>query len=194
MAQVLLVRHAEPDWSLATSRGWLGPAVDLVPLTTAGIGQAEIVAANLAAAGVCRVVSSPIPRALQTAGIIARACAAPLGVAFDLREWLPDIGMAWGGINDVRRAYDDMVRAGGIRTDDSPSRWEALPAVRERAVTAIASYLPSTETIAVVCHEVVIYALTGEPSTPHAGIRRLETTGLLADREGSVSAAHRRAQ
>ena len=69
--RLFVVRHAEAA---------PGEPDDLRPLTDAGRATARAVAASLAAEGVELVLSSPLLRARETAGEIARAAAAPLEV------------------------------------------------------------------------------------------------------------------
>jgi broad specificity phosphatase PhoE len=171
---VNLVRHAEPDWDLMQRLGWRGPAADLVPLTRDGLAQAAATAAALHATGAKVVVSSPMPRALHTAAIVAAAARLPLMVEFDLREWLPHVEFAWRDSEDARVAYEDMIAAGGEREPGSPARWEPLSSVRSRSLAAIRRHAGNGKTIIVVCHQVVIHSLTGHQKTPHAGIRTIE--------------------
>jgi broad specificity phosphatase PhoE len=171
---VHLIRHAEPDWDLVERMGWRGPAADLVPLTETGLAQAAATADALNGIGAVLVVSSPMPRALHTAAIIAAAAGLPLAVDFDLREWLPHLDFAWRDSEDARIAYEDMIAAGGEPDPDSDSRWEPLSAVRSRSLTAIRRHARNGHPVVAVCHQVVIHSLTAHQKTPHAGIRTIE--------------------
>jgi hypothetical protein len=75
----------------------------------------------LCATGAAIVVSSPMPRALHTAAIVAAAARLPLTVELDLREWLPHVEFAWRDSEDARVAYEDMIAAGGEREPGSPA-------------------------------------------------------------------------
>jgi broad specificity phosphatase PhoE len=173
---VHLVRHAEPDWDLVQRLGWHGPAADLVPLNQDGPAQAAVAAEALRDTGAAIVVSSPMPRALHTAAIVAAARCLPLAVEFDLREWLPHVEFAWRDSEDARVAYEDMIAAGGERRPSSPARWEPLSAVRSRSLAAIGRHVRNGQPIIAVCHQVVIHSLTGHQKTAHAGIRTIELT------------------
>lgn len=153
--------------------GWRGPAADLVPLTESGLAQATTVAKDLCGVDATIVVSSPMPRALHTAAIVAAAAGLPLAVDFDLREWLPHLDFAWRDSEDARIAYEDMIAAGGQRDPANPARWEPLSAVRQRSRAALRRHAKNGPVIA-VCHQVVIHSLTGHQKTPHAGIRTIE--------------------
>jgi broad specificity phosphatase PhoE len=176
---VHLVRHARPDWDLACELHWGGPAVDLVPLSLEGVTQAHDAAERLRGVNAARVIASPMPRALETAAIIARVLGLPLSVDFDLREWLPHTRFSWWTLDDVRAAYADMLaktpKDGAAPEPEPPHAWEPLERVRLRATAAMRRHVRSTdETVIVVCHQVVIFALTGEEKTPLAGSRRIE--------------------
>src|SRR5262249_38594628 len=56
------------------------------PLSAIGRGQAERIGARLAGAGVGRILSSDLPRAVETAEAIARHTGAPLGFDAELQE------------------------------------------------------------------------------------------------------------
>jgi len=162
------MRHGDTDWQQVEARGWRGPLNDFAPLTERGRQQARQ-AADAFAPGLDLVVSSPMTRAVETACVLSAVLDAPVRIALDLREWLPDETLSWATAEEVRIAYADMLRHGGVRPEGHPLRWEPLPAVQARARAAIAA-LPRDLTILVVCHAVVIYALTGQENTEHCGV------------------------
>ena len=57
------------------------------PLTALGVQQAQALAAALAGKGIARIYSSPVLRAVQTAGIVATALGLPVTYTEALREW-----------------------------------------------------------------------------------------------------------
>lgn len=66
-ARICIIRHGETDWNTAgVLQGWLD-----VPINDVGRRQARQLATDMADAGFCRIYSSPLCRALETAEIIA---------------------------------------------------------------------------------------------------------------------------
>jgi len=168
-----LMRHGEPDWGLVAGEPWRGAANDLAPLTSRGQEQAREAADLLRADPPALVLSSPMTRALQTAAIIAGTLSVELQVELDLREWLPDESYQWTSVSEVVSAYDEMLLNDGVRPDDS-CRWEPLASVRSRATNVLEKYASDGTSVLVVCHEVLIHALTGEQRTEHGAMRTLQ--------------------
>lgn len=166
------MRHGEPDWDLVDGDHWRGAANDLAPLTRLGEKQARQTADLLHRDAPSLVLSSPMTRALQTAALVATELSVALKVDMDLREWLPDDSYQWTSASEVLIAYKEMIGNGDVRPNDS-CRWEPLAAVRARAVRVLKPYAMSDISVLVVCHEVLIHALTGEQRTAHAEVRRL---------------------
>ena len=96
MAMFYLVRHGEPDYDTVREAGFRGFGVDFAPLTERGVAQAENAAQDPRLKTARLIVSSPYPRALQTAQIISRATGLKVAVELDLREWIPDDAAADG--------------------------------------------------------------------------------------------------
>ncbi|HEX2923305.1 MAG TPA: histidine phosphatase family protein, partial [Chloroflexota bacterium] len=67
--RLLLVRHGQTDWNLD---GRYQGRVD-VPLNGAGLEQAALLARDLAGRQIDLLISSPLRRAMDTAGAIAEA-------------------------------------------------------------------------------------------------------------------------
>jgi broad specificity phosphatase PhoE len=119
----------------------------------------------LAGVGATAVVASPMTRALQTAAIVAVRLGLPLSVQFDLREWLPDDTFSWRSAEDVRAAVADRDAHGGEWPDGEQRTWEPLSQLRERCAAALQTALaglPGHEVVIVVCHQMVIWSLTGD--------------------------------
>lgn len=86
MPTLFLARHASPDWSRTDIPYFVPPGP---PLSPQGLEEAQALAAFLAAAGVQRLLTSPLERCLHTAQIAAAAAGAPWEVVDGLREWQP---------------------------------------------------------------------------------------------------------
>jgi broad specificity phosphatase PhoE len=143
-ARILLVRHGETDWNV---EGLVQGRSDL-PLNERGREQAHEVAAALEGRDIRLVISSPLRRATQTAGIIAAA----LGLdRFDVDADL------------VEQAFG---RAEGRRWADATAQYpDGVPGVEDRrsvvarAAEALERWAVPGQAIAVVTHRGVINAL-----------------------------------
>lgn len=187
MESVYLMRHGEADYRPVSDRGWPGAAADLAPLSDLGVEQARLAADGLASKGATAVVSSPMTRALQTAAIVAVRLGLPLSVQFDLREWLPDDTFSWRSAEDVQAAVTDFDAHGGQWPDGRPRSWEPLSQLRDRcsaALRAALSSLPGHEVVIVVCHQMVIWSLTGHRETRPGQWRTIPAPADRADPVG----------
>lgn len=84
MLEFLLIRHGQTDWNV----GQMVMGRQPIPLNDKGREQARDLGAFLAGAGLSRVITSPVLRALETARIIAQAAG---GVAVEEEEGLSEI-------------------------------------------------------------------------------------------------------
>ncbi|MEJ2287046.1 MAG: phosphoglycerate mutase family protein [Deinococcales bacterium] len=159
MARFLLIRHGQADYELAEIRRLKGLGRDLVPLTPAGVRQVEATATSLPALAL--LLSSPMTRALQTAAILAGRLGVPLQVEYELHEWLPDLTGTYDGVEAVRLAHEDYVRCKGEWPPGERRAWEPRSAVVSRATAVLRRYEHVGGHVGVVCHGVVIDALTG---------------------------------
>lgn len=92
MTTIHLIRHGEPDWTLAAGGNLKdkedGCAAHIVPLTQTGIGEIEQASDSLVAEDYQLVISFPMTRAFQSATVISRILDLDLRVEFDLHEWV----------------------------------------------------------------------------------------------------------
>jgi broad specificity phosphatase PhoE len=178
--RVYLVRHGkvENPRKIVYGRmaGWT--------LSEEGRRQADAAAQRLAAEGVSAVYTSPLERAAQTAELIARACAAPLGVREDLTE--AALCARWEGLRwrDVRlkrtREWLTYLRR-PLEMRDVPEPLSALAQRMEAAVRALAAAHPG-ERIVAVSHgdpiRAAVLALTGRDLGGLHGLR-VPTGGIV---------------
>lgn len=162
---VTLLRHGRADYAAVVDR-FIGHGRDLAPLTVAGIGDAERAAATLTAAPPDQILSSPMTRALQTAMIIGRRLELDVVVEIDLHEWMPDDRQRWADVTLVDDALDDLRRCGGEWPDGTTRHWEPMSAMRRRARPAIDRHTDAGDLL-VVCHSMLIEALTGRAGCGH---------------------------
>jgi probable phosphoglycerate mutase len=147
MAEVVLVRHGETEWSKA---GRHTGRTD-VPLTAEGRLQAERLRAQLAGRGFSLVLTSPLSRALETcqlAGLGPRAERCD-----DLLEW--DYGSYEGVTTDeIRRA-----RPGWTVFTEGATGGETAAQVGQRVDRVIARIRPSAGDAVLFAHAHVLRIL-----------------------------------
>jgi broad specificity phosphatase PhoE len=157
-----LMRHAETDWTLVNERHLVGAANDLAPLTELGVTQVEAAVQQIRPLGIRLILTSPMTRALQTAALLSRALHLPLGVEFDLHEWVPDRTYRWSTPEEILALIEDMRRHGGEwPVGEARPLWEPMSAVRQRSLAVLTRYSDATYPIAVVTHGGVVESLTG---------------------------------
>lgn len=142
-----IVRHGQAVGN--TSHRFIGWSD--VPLDDRGSAQAEAVAPRLASAGVSRIVSSDIRRALQTATPLAEL----LGVEIETDERFREIGNgAWTGLlpEDIAAGWPEMWASyiGGSDVDrPGGERWAD---VRSRVREALVELAADERATAVFTH------------------------------------------
>jgi probable phosphoglycerate mutase len=151
--ELVLVRHAEPVRIGPEESG--GQAVD-PELTRRGLQQAQRLGAWLAGEPVHHVVSSPLRRALETAGPVAAAHGLDVEIIEGLREWDADADH-YIPMEELRETKDDRWQAmvegrwedyGG----ENPERFQG------RIVPTLDAVIDAHpgQTVVVVCHGGVI--------------------------------------
>jgi broad specificity phosphatase PhoE len=150
-----MIRHGEPDYSFSETKGWSGAGREIAPLTPAGIQQAEQVALDPRLDGSQLIISSPFPRALQTAAVISRVTGLKIEVAFDLHEWLIDTTHQNKNMQDTMNSVREISRFKGIHDENAIFNWEGYDQVAKRAYAALTPYL-HYEKVIVACHAYII--------------------------------------
>ena len=151
MKPIWLIRHGHHDW---IGKALVGRKPG-VHLNIEGRAQAESIAGRLRAEPITAVVSSPQPRAVETAEPLARALGLPLQIDARLNEI--DFG-AWTGMTfaeldkDPRWHEWNRERAAGTAPGG-----EAMIAAQRRILEAIEDYRPSAP-VALISHADVIKA------------------------------------
>jgi broad specificity phosphatase PhoE len=165
VATLILIRHGKqhfPRVGNPTTADWVNP-----PLSETGLRQAEAVGAALAGEQIDAVYSSPLIRALTTAGEVARHHGLEPRVVEDLREVelfrdLPDATSLTAviGSAELDRLQERFIHE---------RRWDVYPfsessaAFRTRVVTAIDEIVArhAGQRVAVACHSGVINGYVG---------------------------------
>lgn len=155
------LRHGQTDWNL---EGRIQGHTD-IPLNPTGLVQAHAAASRLAGAGITRIISSPLVRALKTAAITAEGIQLPVHIDSRLME------RTFGSF-EGRLREDIMAEQNIDPTSDIlytlPEDAEDWPTTMERARSSIAHWLETCpdDTILFVGHGAFFRALyeslTGE--------------------------------
>jgi len=153
----VLLRHGET--ALSAERRFAGRGD--IPLTEAGLAQADAAAARLAArGGIDVIVTSPLQRARQTAEAVAKATGAPLQVEDDLAE--TDFGK-WEGMTfaEASARWPNELSAWLGSADVAPPGGESFAAVARRVLAALDRLLAAHEfrTLLLVSHVTPIKTL-----------------------------------
>lgn len=159
---MILVRHAESEWNFHFGRTRIDPGIPDPPLTRAGRAQALRLIDALAVESVCRLVSSPYRRALETASIIARGLDLPITVEPLVRErhaFSCDVGTPCS----LLRGHWPALDFAHLEEMWWGQAEESTASVRERcaAFRAKTADLPDRAQTAVITHWGFIRALTG---------------------------------
>ncbi len=157
---IILVRHGETALNAARI---LQPAD--TPLSERGLLQAAAVAKRLAGLGIAGILSSDLPRTMQTAQALAELTGAPVTATALLRE--RDYG-------DLRGQPYDSLGFNPLTMDDAPPGGESAEDFRRRVEKAFALAVSVRASLggnlAVVTHGLVVRAiLAGHVQLPDGG-------------------------
>lgn len=146
---ILLIRHGETPLNVARV---LQPTD--TPLSTRGVAQARALARRLASLNVTAILASDLPRAWQTAEIVAAATGAPLEATELLRE---------RNFGDWRGQAYDALPGDPLAMTSTPPGGESAAVFEARVAQAFALIAQrgaaTTGSLAVVTHGVVIRSL-----------------------------------
>lgn len=142
MKQTLLfIRHGQTTWNVEHR---LPGQLSGILLTETGREQAERLAEALKILPITAIISSPLERARDTAGYLARVRELPVLIEDDLKD--TDVG-PWAGknYNELRKedaAWQEFVRD----PSRAPEGIETFPQVQQRVVAAVEHWLKREET------------------------------------------------
>lgn len=155
--EIYLVRHGETDWN---EQGRLQGRED-VPLNGSGRNQAIACGVALSEAGFAAIYSSPLSRAMETAGELALYH--PCGVVPDPALTERDFGKLSGMTREQREAWE----ARGLPTGMEP--WKALAGRAMAAVDRRAREYGGDSRVAMVSHGAWINAVLAVVSKHEIG-------------------------
>lgn len=137
MKQTLLfIRHGQTSWNIEHILPGQLPGV---ALTDVGREQAERLAEALKILPITAVVSSPLERAVDTAGYLARSLDLPVETDEDLKD--TDVG-PWAGKNYNELLKQDPAWKEYVRDPTkAPEGIETFPQVQQRVVAAVERWL-----------------------------------------------------
>lgn len=160
-SRILLVRHGHTGWNEGAEEKFRGRAdIDLDAL---GVRQAEATAARISRWDVAAIYSSPLPRAMTTARILASS----LNIEPGADNGLIDIDYGtWQGLSlgqaqtQGPQLYSQWLESPHLALFPSG---EGLEQVRSRVVAAVENVLSyhTEQTIVLVSHKVVCKVLMG---------------------------------
>ena len=128
--RLILVRHGATEW---TESGRYQGSAD-IPLSAAGLLEAERVATALSAVRLGAVVCSPLRRAVQT----ATAIAAPRGLSVALRPAFREVSFGeWEGLTGDEAAAPDRALYGSWKEGHSSTRPPGGESIGDAAARAI---------------------------------------------------------
>ncbi len=153
--EVILVRHAEPDYSEVDSKGYLGFGRDLAPLTIKGIEQANSVSQNDLFINAELVISSPYTRAIQTASIISKNLDLNLMVEVGFHERLPDVKNELKTKEEFQNSFKEYDFYKGIYTDNKLHYWENVEQQVTRIEHSLSKYAAYKKIIIVTHGEII---------------------------------------
>jgi probable phosphoglycerate mutase len=168
---VLLIRHAHTD----AVGAWLAGRRDDVPLNQAGRAQAERLRTRLTSVDIGAVYSSPMQRAIETAGPLARERGLRILPNLDLTEI--DFGEWTGARLDALDADPRWTRFNRLRSMAPVPRGERAIDVQARIVRALedARIRHPNATVAFVTHcDVIRLAILHVAGAPIDFIHRFE--------------------
>ena len=148
---IYLIRHGETALNVARV---VQPAD--TPLSARGVVQAQALGERLGALGVTAILSSDLPRALQTAQAIAAATGAPIETSALLHE---------RNFGDLRGQSYDGLGMNPMTMIDAPPHGESAEAFAQRVAQAFALIVQRRSalggTLAVVTHGLLLRVLLG---------------------------------
>ncbi|WNS40940.1 histidine phosphatase family protein [Paenibacillus sp. MMS20-IR301] len=170
MTQFYLIRHGEPDWGINEQYRLKGHGRDLVPLTETGVQQVYLTAGDERLQDAEIIVSSPYPRALQTAAILSKELGLHIRIEFDLREWQPDLSFEYASVQRLTELGNDYVAHQGVYPPGAAKLWESRELLKNRVEQVIDRYLDYRKII-ITGHGMAFRTLVGEiGDIPHASI------------------------
>lgn len=170
MTKFILVRNGVADYSYLNQNNMMFAKKEWAFLSEEGIEQSRLAAITPDIKDADIIISSPYPKALQTASIISEINGIPIEGEIGLHDWVSNklYVNARSFAKDYRKVMDDFMK----NRNTTGENYEALQTVQKRALLTLRNYLIYDKVIAVT-HGAVIFALTKE-KVSHGGTVEVE--------------------
>lgn len=171
--KILLVRHSKADYTPCMERGFIGIGLEMAELTDEGIKMAQDASLNPIFIDSQIIISSPFPRALNTAAILSKKLSLDLLTDINFREHTLDMTQQAKSFDELNEISIDFEKCNGIIPLEKNKKWEEKSSLKNRALLAINKYT-KYDKIIVVTHGTLINALTGVKDVKYCGIVEYE--------------------
>ena len=151
--KIIYMRHSEPERNLTDKLGLIGYGRELAPLTPNGIAMADEAAKSPMLKDAEIIVSSPLTRALQTAGIIARHTGLLIHVEIGLQERRIDLSQKLP-FSEAEHLWAEYHAARGVWPENKQHNWESIDMQQRRLKATLDKYLHYDKIIVVAHYEV----------------------------------------
>jgi len=151
--KIVYIRHSEPDRTITDRLGLIGYGRELAPLTPEGVKLADETAKSSLLEGAELIVSSPLTRALQTAGIIASCTGLLINVEIGLEERRMDLSQKLP-FAEAQLLWDEYAKAQGAWPKNEERNWESIDMQHKRLKEALDKYLHYSKIIVVAHAEI----------------------------------------
>jgi len=148
--KIVYMRHSEPQRTITDDLGLIGFGRELAPLTKEGIALADKASKSPLLEGAELIVSSPLTRALQTAGIIAKNTGLLIEAEFGLIERWVDLSQQLA-FDEAKALWDEYKNHRGIYPENETPNWENIEMQHKRLKLTLDKYLHYNKII-VVAH------------------------------------------
>lgn len=161
------IRHGNTDYSERDTKIYQGFGNHLAPLSEKGIAQIKKTARDERLKDADLILSSPYTRALQSAAILSKELGLDIVIETDLYEWLANKQFIYEDDAAAQENYQEYSLLGGHYPQGEERLWESTEIIRRR-VTAVLEKYAHHRKVLVVCHGMLIQAVTGH-GHPHTG-------------------------
>lgn len=160
MTKFILVRHANPDYSVLKNCDIKALNGNVAFLSKEGMIQAQNLAKDAIFADAEALICSPYTRAMHTASYISLSTGLPITGEFFLHEWLHDVNELTFDTNEkIVSNYKMAVQDFNTNRRTEGAVYEDLNKTRARVLNVLDKYLDYSKVI-VVTHSGVLYSLT----------------------------------
>ena len=170
--KIVYMRHSEPDRLMTDKLGLIGYGRELAPLTPNGVVLADEAAKNPLLEGAELIVSSPLTRALQTAGIVARHTGLLIEVELGLQERRVDLTQHLA-FAEAHPLWDEYNASHGIWPEGKTRNWENVDMQQKRLKESLDKYLHYNKII-VVAHGELSRRLSANSHLPFCGMFEID--------------------